>query len=163
MTNELEELPLHTIYRRIDELAARNLIFYQAELAELGPQQKVYDEEDRLEKDFAIQNCQRNWNTFEAAAEIEESQGALGRENKKTKLALKIWDKLEKYYAALVAHQLLLNNQAPSRSTLTAMRNWFFNNTSGVPGGEKTAQLWGVSKTIFDDPHDLVALRVPAD
>jgi len=43
------------------------------------------------------------------------------------------------------------------------MRNWFYNNTSGKPDEDKTPQLWGASETIFDDRHDLVALRVPAD
>jgi hypothetical protein len=28
---------------------------------------------------------------------------------------------------------------------------------------ETTPRLWGASATIFDNPHDLVALRVPAD
>jgi hypothetical protein len=43
------------------------------------------------------------------------------------------------------------------------MRNWFFNNTAARPGQDATPQLWGSSATIYDDPHDLVALRVPAD
>ncbi len=43
------------------------------------------------------------------------------------------------------------------------MRNWFFNNTNGKSGGDNIPQLWGASETIFDDPHDPVALRVPAD
>jgi hypothetical protein len=43
------------------------------------------------------------------------------------------------------------------------MRNWFSNNTAGRPGQGGTPQLWGSSETIYDDIHDLVALRVPAD
>jgi hypothetical protein len=43
------------------------------------------------------------------------------------------------------------------------MRDWFFNNTNGKSGGHEIPQLWGASENIFDDPHDLVALRVPAD
>jgi hypothetical protein len=42
-----------TIYRRFDELSARNLLFYQAELAELEGQQRDYDEVDRNAKDQA--------------------------------------------------------------------------------------------------------------
>jgi hypothetical protein len=45
-----------------------------------------------------------------------------------------------------------------------ALRNWFFNNTSGRKAeDEETPQLWGASRGIYDDIHDLVALRVPAD
>jgi hypothetical protein len=43
------------------------------------------------------------------------------------------------------------------------MRNWFFNNITGSQGGDKTPQLWGASEQTYDDIHDLVALRVPAD
>jgi hypothetical protein len=64
---------------------------------------------------------------------------------------------------ALAAHQLLLNSQTPSSSTIKAIRNWFFNNTPGEPVGDKPPRPWGASATIFDNPHDLVALRVPAD
>jgi hypothetical protein len=44
-----------------------------------------------------------------------------------------------------------------------ALRNWFFDNTAGIKGREKTPHLWGASESLFDDPHDLIALRVPAD
>jgi hypothetical protein len=56
-----------------------------------------------------------------------------------------------------------LNKQTPSSSTVKALRNWFFDNTLGTKGGDKIPQLWGASETIFDDLHDLVALRVSAD
>jgi hypothetical protein len=43
------------------------------------------------------------------------------------------------------------------------MRNWLFNNTNGKSEEDEIPQLWGASETIFNDPHDLVALRVPAN
>jgi len=43
------------------------------------------------------------------------------------------------------------------------MRNWFFNNTAGWLGQDGTPQIWGSNETIYDDIHDLVTLRVPAD
>jgi hypothetical protein len=45
-----------TIFRRYDKLSARNLLFYQAELAELEELQDKYDEEDLISKE-----CQRDW------------------------------------------------------------------------------------------------------
>jgi hypothetical protein len=47
-----------TIYQRFDQLSARNLLFYQAELAELEEQQKRQDTEDRDAKDQASIECQ---------------------------------------------------------------------------------------------------------
>jgi hypothetical protein len=43
------------------------------------------------------------------------------------------------------------------------MRNWFFNNMAGKEGRDRVSQLWGVSEQIYDDVHDLVALRVPTE
>jgi hypothetical protein len=39
------------------------------------------------------------------------------------------------------------------------MRNWFLDNDEG----KLRPQLWGASVRKYDDPHDLLALRVPAD
>lgn len=41
------------------------------------------------------------------------------------------------------------------------MREWFLDTYDGKEYG--SPQLWGASGKRFDDPYDLVALRVPAD
>jgi len=61
---------------------------------------------------------------------------------------------------ALDVHQTLLNSKSPAPTTVKAMRNWFIDST---PGREDRPQLWGNSVKKYDDIHDLVALRVPAD
>lgn len=65
--------------------------------------------------------------------------------------------------AALAAHRALLNTPPPSASTVTAMRNWFFNNPTGSKHTAEHPHLWGASSTIFSFPEDLMALRVSAD
>lgn len=94
-----------TIYRRFDELSARNLLFYQAELAELEDAQRGYDEEDRNAKDQASIECQRDWSEFERHAGEEENGMMQRREKEKMELAMKIRDKLEKYRTAQRALQ----------------------------------------------------------
>ncbi|CZR64985.1 uncharacterized protein PAC_14885 [Phialocephala subalpina] len=162
---------ISTIYRRFDELSARNLLFYQAELAELEYELKRLDDEDRKAKDEISVACQRDWSTFARhAASADRGSADRGatkaREKQKMEHTMKIRDILEKYQttdAALAAHQLLLNCPPPSKNTITALRNWFFQNTSGTKNGDKSPHLWGASSTIFSIPRDLVALRVPAD
>lgn len=80
-----------TIYRRFDKLSIRNLLFYQAELAELEDLQGRYDEEDEKANDESSRECQRDWETFVHCARDE------GREKKKMDLAMKIRTTLEKY------------------------------------------------------------------
>ena len=86
-----------TIYRRFDELSARNLLFYQAELAELEGQQSDYDEVDLNAKDQASIECQRDWSEFEKHANEDENGMVQRREKEKMNLAMKIREKLEKY------------------------------------------------------------------
>ncbi|KAF8858324.1 hypothetical protein BDZ45DRAFT_726129 [Acephala macrosclerotiorum] len=152
-----------TIYRRFDELSARNLLFYQAELAELEYKLKQLDDEDRKAKDKVSVACQKSWETFEKHAHGRDGVAEVARERRKMNLAMKIRGLLEKYHAALAAHQLLLNSPTPSKSTRTALRNWFFDNTAGKEDGDP--RLWDASEGIFskEKEHDLVALRVPAD
>lgn len=63
---------------------------------------------------------------------------------------------------ALAAHQLLLNSQTPS---IVQSKHYETGSSTTrlVSLSETTPRLWGASATIFDNPHDLVALRVPAD
>ncbi|OBT43770.1 hypothetical protein VE00_06271 [Pseudogymnoascus sp. WSF 3629] len=62
---------------------------------------------------------------------------------------------------ALTVHQTLLNSKPPAATTLKGMREWFLDTYDGKQYGQP--QLWGASGKRFDDPYDLVALRVPAD
>lgn len=43
------------------------------------------------------------------------------------------------------------------------MDNWFFESTRTKEPNGRRPQLWGGSERIYADPHDLVALRVPAN
>ncbi|CAG8957585.1 hypothetical protein HYFRA_00010451 [Hymenoscyphus fraxineus] len=145
-----------TLYRRFDNISARNLLYYQAEIAELEELQNSYDELDRLEKDKISNECQRDWSQF-----AERAKEGRKREREHMELAIRIRDKIERYHQALVNHQVLLNSPPPSKSTVTAMRNWFFNTGNG--SGAQIPQTWGASESIYDDAHDIVALKVPPD
>lgn len=80
-----------TIYRHFDWLSARNLLFYQAELAKLEEVQRHYDEEDRKARDEMSIECQRDWKKFAKCGE------EAGREKRKMDLAMTIRIKLENH------------------------------------------------------------------
>lgn len=86
-----------TVYRRFDELSARNLLFYQAELGELEDDLKHLDEEDKLAKDETSKACQKDWKSFEDHAKGLNGAEVKAREKEKMDLVMKIRDKLEKY------------------------------------------------------------------
>lgn len=98
-----------TIYRRFDELAARNLLFYQAELAELEDELKQLDDEDRIARDETSVACQRDWKSFK-----DNAYGINGvvrdREKQKMELSLQIREKLEKYREVILLRRPLYCN-----------------------------------------------------
>lgn len=83
------------IYRRFDELSARNLLFYQAEIAELEEELLFLDDEDSKTSDEISVACQMDWSSFEKYAKT----GALPetKEAEKMELIMKIREKLERY------------------------------------------------------------------
>jgi hypothetical protein len=179
-----------TIYRRFDRLSARNILLLQAELAELERLQDRYDAEDRKRIDGVVVDGRHDWREFVKNAAETDISGKLlyPQEKEKMDLAIRIREKLKEYckwlskisthpppstraiaptYRTLdetiTLHKGLLNTTPPSSNTVKAMRNWFFDNTTGTKGGGEVPQLWGASEQTYDDIHDLVALRVPAD
>jgi hypothetical protein len=62
---------------------------------------------------------------------------------------------------ALALHQTLLNSEHPPLTTVKAMRNWYLGETPGKT--EPTPQIWGSSAAKYEDIHDLLALKVPAN
>ena len=84
-----------TIYWRFDKLSARDLLFYQAGLAELEDHQKRQDTEDRDAEDQASIESQSDWNKFSEAA--ESTNVANRRAKEKMELVIKIRVRLEKY------------------------------------------------------------------
>jgi hypothetical protein len=79
------------IYRRFVVLSASDLLFYQADLAELESFQKEFDEADLHSRHQIPIECQRDWNEF-----IYASKGGTLREKEKMKLEMRIREKLEK-------------------------------------------------------------------
>jgi hypothetical protein len=88
-----------TIYRRFDRLSARNLIFLEAEIAELEAQLDKQDEEDRRAASQVVVECHSDWRKFERYANLKDTNGSPVDQNQvsKMELALKIRDKIKGY------------------------------------------------------------------
>jgi len=88
-----------TIYRRFDRLSARNLLFLEAEIAELEALQDQYDDADSIYADNVTLNCHSDWRKFERYAGEKDGSGNFvqPRQNDRMELALKIKEKLKEY------------------------------------------------------------------
>lgn len=88
-----------TIFRRFDRLSARNLIYLEAELAELEARQDRWDEEDKKSTSEQVRNCHTDWKTFEQLATGRHPNGdpVNPGQAEKLELALKIRSKIKEY------------------------------------------------------------------
>lgn len=92
-----------TIYRRFDRLSARNLLFLEAEIAELEALQNKYDDDDLVAADQVVIESHSDWRKFERYANEKDGKGepTQQRQAAKMELALKIKDKLKEYRMSL--------------------------------------------------------------
>lgn len=141
------------IYRQFDELAARNLLYLQSELAELQTEQRKYDEED-AHTDLDTKQCARNYAEFEK----QSVKGGNANQMKRRELMLRVRQTMKGYREVLIFESTLATLPASSKGVLRAFQGEFYNKTSTK--GELLPTLGGSSANMYDDRDDLVALRV---
>jgi hypothetical protein len=142
------------IYKRFDELAARNLLYLQSELAEIQAKQRAFDQED-LVADMHTKQCARNFADFEKAASQTNGDE---RQKERWKLIKEARETMKEYRKALLFESTLSALPRPSKSIVRAFREVFYNQADGK--GEPFPTLGGHSAALYDDIDDLVALRV---
>ena len=141
------------IFKRFDELAARNLLYLQSELAELQTQQNIFDRAD-VAADLATKQCARNFEAFKKAADDSGDEGQKDRKD----LMLRIRSTMKEYREALMFETTLASMPLPSDTVLRTFRDEFHNKNDGKKQPYPT--LGGSSEHLYDDRDDLVALRL---
>ncbi|KAF2107287.1 hypothetical protein BDV96DRAFT_506453 [Lophiotrema nucula] len=144
------------IFKRFDELAVRNLLYLQSELAELQWKQRCFDQED-ARSDMDTKQCARNWEAFRRTAAQPDDT----RQKDRMELMRQIRQNMKEYREALLFESTLASIPPPSKRVLNAFRLDFFNG----PRDSKTSfpTLGGHSADLYDNIDDLVALRVQED
>ncbi|KAL6693083.1 hypothetical protein J3F84DRAFT_351062 [Trichoderma pleuroticola] len=134
-----------SIYRKFNELAARNLLYLQSELLALENELDQLDRSDAKSDDMDLADAIMTWETL-------ERQYTAGNENARVRMDLmvKIRAKIKEYHEALLLHSEIAKLKQPSKRILDTYREWFNN---------PRPALGGLSKTFLDDPDDLVGLH----
>ena len=143
------------IYKRYDELAARNLLYLQSELAELRARQHAFDQAD-LHAKLETKQCARNFADFQKSTQADDFD-----QKERWKLMKQIRETLKEYREALLFESTLATFPRPPKRVLRAFQMEFYNQSDGK--GEPFPTLGGHSAGIYDDIDDLVALRVQDD
>ncbi|KAH9908475.1 hypothetical protein F4778DRAFT_717352 [Xylariomycetidae sp. FL2044] len=152
------------IYSRFDRLSARDLLYYQSDLAELQTLQDQYDIEDaqdveNLKKpEFGphIRKHTRDWVKWKYSAGVSQGPASAHIQNERWKkrmdLAMEIRVTLKDYQEALIRNSTVLSLRQPSQQTMTAMSNYFHTKvTSHEPKPQETtySMLTGASSDLY--------------
>ncbi|CEL10400.1 hypothetical protein ASPCAL13520 [Aspergillus calidoustus] len=151
------------ILKRFDELTARNLLYFQSELADLQARQDQYDRED-FKASWEAKEGRRDWEKFRSRADPKSGSDFSPEDQKRMGLALAIRKKLREYKETIMLDSALLSMPRPSKRTYEAVRNHFHGIKNGSPASEAVSVLQGNSEALYNDRDDLVALvRPPAE
>ncbi|KAI7786550.1 hypothetical protein LA080_003279 [Diaporthe eres] len=140
------------IFRRFDKLAARDLLYYQSQLAQLQAEQDELDVHDRIAIDSIedggeehrnrIRDCVQDWKCFEHAAlhSASSTQGPTTGPSsemwkKRMDLAMRIRTTLKDYREALIQESALLAMPTPSPQIMTAISRFFHGSAQSPTGG----------------------------
>ncbi|KAH7413880.1 hypothetical protein DE146DRAFT_750072 [Phaeosphaeria sp. MPI-PUGE-AT-0046c] len=138
----------------LNELAARNLLYLQSELAELHEQQQRFDEADVIADLEDMKQCARNFKDFNKAV----ANGGDPRQKERKELMLEIRSTLKEYREALMFESTLASMLLLSDMVLRTFRDQFHNKNDGK--NAPYATLGGNSEHLYDDKDDIVALRL---
>jgi hypothetical protein len=155
------------VYRAFDRLNARNLLYAQSELLYLEEKLDALDRADsEAEPGSALRSSARSWEVLQRKAN--------GHDEERLKCVLRLREAIKEYSEQYqeqrklknisVADELddmllnqsqILNLERPHRRVSMVMRKWFFR--------YKAPALSGPEEELFDNLHDLVALRPARD
>jgi hypothetical protein len=154
------------IFRKFDELAARNLLYLQAELLVLEKQLFELDTKDADSDDMDLKDAIRTWETLTRQYQ-EQNETARVRVDLIVRTREKLKEYRESWYRmmcddsptgkadsradeALLLQSEIAKMKRPAKRVLDTYRQWF---TRPYPA------LGGKSKTFLEDHSDLVALK----
>ncbi|KAL2208412.1 hypothetical protein CC79DRAFT_1395407 [Sarocladium strictum] len=133
------------VYRKFDELGARNLLYLQSELLALENELKGLDKEDALSSDMVAKDAARTWETL-----ISQDAANNEKAGKRLKLIKLIRGKIKEYHEALLLQREIAKLKQPSNRVLDTYRTWLL---------KPYPVLGGQAKRFLDHPQDLVSLH----
>ncbi|KAL9069730.1 MAG: hypothetical protein Q9161_005315 [Pseudevernia consocians] len=135
------------IYRKFENLSARNLLYLQSELHDLERQLEEIDRGDA--ENIGDENAQRAARLWTHLADDSNAQARARRQ-----LHAEIKVKIREYHEAIILESKVLALNTPSSRTVKNFKKWFKSKSMPV--------LWGRDEHLFENETDLVALA-PVD
>ncbi|KAF2803327.1 uncharacterized protein BDZ99DRAFT_453601 [Mytilinidion resinicola] len=145
------------IYRRFDQLSARNLLYLQSKLLALEQRLAKLDTHVASMGDLDLKDSARRWEAFAKNAKSRDEEGEM------MELVIQIRGRIKEYHEALLLQSQVAKLERPSNRVIEAFRIWFDGGKPKQGNPKPDPVLGGRAKYVLDNEQDLVALKTPAD
>ncbi|KAK2595012.1 hypothetical protein QQS21_007266 [Conoideocrella luteorostrata] len=135
------------VYRKFDELAARSLLYLQAELLVIEKELSELDKIDANSEEMDLRDAARTWETLKQLYDTNDERAQVRMD-----LIVTMRAKLKEYHEALLLQSEVARLKRPNNRVVGAYEHWF---------KKPYPALGGLAKTFLDTPNDLVALSSP--
>ncbi|KAI1200924.1 hypothetical protein F5X97DRAFT_291666 [Nemania serpens] len=139
------------VFRKFDNLAARNLLCIQSELLAVEKELALLDRRDAeaARDDLRAKDTARSWDTL-----VSRSSAGHDGSRRRIELLESLRSKIKEYHEALLLQSQIAQLHRPNKRVLDALRRWF---------KKPEPMLGGAAKRYLDDEKDLVALKPAAE
>ncbi|KAI1185408.1 hypothetical protein F5B17DRAFT_32653 [Nemania serpens] len=139
------------VFRKFDELAARNLLCLQSELLSIEKELALLDRQDAqaAQDDLRAKDTARSWETL-----VSRSRAGHDGSRRRMELLGSLRSKIKEYHEALLLQSQIAQLRRPNKRVLDALRRWF---------KKPEPMLGGAAKRYLDNENDLVALKPAAE
>ncbi|KAF2493057.1 hypothetical protein BU16DRAFT_551692 [Lophium mytilinum] len=137
------------IYRRFDQLSARNLLYLQSELLALEQRLAQLDAHVASTGDLDFKDSARRWEAFSKNAKSRDE------EREMMDIVIQIREKVKEYHKALLLQSQVSKLERPSNRVIEAFRIWFDGGKPKDGSPKPDPVLGGRAKYVLDNEQDL--------
>lgn len=146
------------VFRRFNEISARNLLYLQCELLALEGELRRWDEMVSSSGNTALEQAAETWEIM-----VEQADKGTQEAKRMVELVAKLREKMREYHEALDLQSRVARLQHPNRRALEVARNELHGGPLGEDGSKPNPILGGEAKNYLDDEGDLVSLGAPIE
>ncbi|CAG7558295.1 unnamed protein product [Fusarium equiseti] len=146
------------IFRKFDELSARNLLYMQCELLSIEERLKRCDRKVSSSGNMDLEEAAETWEVM-----VEQAKDGRAEAKEMMELIQELRVKIKEYHEALDMESRIARLHPPDRRVLRVAQNELWGGPLDGDGRKRNPIVGGKTKDYLDTENDVVSLRTPVE
>ncbi|SPJ73561.1 uncharacterized protein FTOL_03291 [Fusarium torulosum] len=146
------------IFRKFDEISARNLLYLQCELLLIEERLKKWDKKLSRSGDMDLDEAAATWEVM-----LEQAKDGRTEAKEMMELVGQLRAKMKEYHEALDLQSRIVRLDRPDRRVLRVAQNELWGGPLDPDGLKGYPIVGGKTKDYLDNENDLVSLKTPVE